>query len=95
MNILNLFVDIQRVKNMAMGYWLINSNRSVVKRFAEKITNANQFKQYIFNDNGIFIGSCDKELPLLKNREEFEKEEAREILKRLSAQRWRRTSLFD
>ena len=33
---------------MAMGYWLITSNRSVIKRFAEKITNAN-------NSSNIFL----------------------------------------
>ena len=38
MNTLNLFVDTQRVKNMKRGYWLINFNKSEVRRFTENKT---------------------------------------------------------
>ncbi len=45
--------------------------------------------------NGKIIGVLGKEPPLLKSIEEFKIEEAREISKRLIAQGWRRTNLFD
>ena len=95
MNILNLFVDTQRVKNMTRGYWLINSNRSEIRRFTENKNNKDQFNKYVFIDNGKIIGVLGKEPPLLQNREEFRIEEAREIWKRLIAQGWRRTNIFD
>ena len=60
MNTLTLFVDTQRVKNMIKGYWLINSNRSEVRRFTENKTNEDQFNKYIFIDNGKIIGVLGK-----------------------------------
>ena len=48
MNILNLFVDTQRIKNMTRGYWLINFNRSEVRRFTEERPNEDQFNKYVF-----------------------------------------------
>ena len=95
MNILNLFVDTQRVKNMTRGYWLINFNRSEVRRFTEERPNEDQFNKYVFIDNGKIIGVLGKEPPLLQKREEFKIEEARQIWMRLIAQGWRRTNLFD
>ena len=80
---------------MKRGYWLINSNRSEVRRFTENKTNKDQFNKYIFIDNGKIIGVLGKEPPLLQNREEFRIEEAREIWKKLIAHGWRRTKLFD
>ena len=80
---------------MMRGYWLINSNRSEVRRFTEDRANEDQFNKYVFIDNGKIIGVLGKEPPLLKNREEFKIEEAREIWKRLIEQGWRRTNLFD
>ena len=95
MNTLNLFVDTQRVKNMTRGYWLINSNRSEIRRFTENKNNEDQFNKYVFIDNGKIIGVLGKEPPLLQNREEYRIEEAREIWKKLIAHGWRRTNLFD
>ncbi len=46
-------------------------------------------------DNGKIIGALGKEPPLIKNREEFKWEEARKIWKKLIANGWRRTNLFD
>ena len=80
---------------MTRGYWLINSNRSEVRRFTENMENEDQFNKYIFIDNGKIIGVLGKEPPLLQNREEFMIEEAREIWKMLIAHGWRRTNLFD
>ena len=95
MNILNLFVDTQRVKNMTRGYWLINFNRSEVRRFTEERANEDQFNKYVFIDNGKIIGVLRKEIPLQKSIEEFKIEEAREIRKRLIEQEFRITILLD
>ena len=48
MNILNLFVDTQRINNMTRGYWLINSNRSEVRGFTEDKAKEDQFNKYVF-----------------------------------------------
>ena len=80
---------------MDRGYWLINSNRSEVKRFTENRDNEDKFNKYVFIDNGKIIGILGKEPPLLQKREEFKLEEARERWKKLIAQGWRRTRLFD
>ena len=76
---------------MSRGYWLINSNRSEVRRFTEDRANDDQFNKYVFVDNGKIIGVLGKEPPLLQHREEFKIEEAREIWEKLISQGWRRT----
>ena len=80
---------------MAKSYWLINSNRSEVRRFTENKANKDKFNNYVFIDNGKIVGVLGKEPPLLQNRQEFKIEEARKIWKRLIAQGWRRTNIFD
>ena len=80
---------------MKRGYWLINSNRSQVRRFTEGRSDEDLFNKYVFIDNGKIISVLGKEPPLLQSREELKIEEAREIWKRLIAQGWRRTNLFD
>ena len=73
---------------MTRGYWLINFNRSEVRRFTEERANEDQFNKYVFIDNGKIIGVLGKEPSLLQSREEFKIEEARDIWKRLIAQGW-------
>ena len=73
---------------MKRGYWLINSNRSEVRRFTEGRDDEDLFNKYVFIDNGKIIGVLGKEPPLLQIREEFKIEEARDIWKRLIAQGW-------
>jgi len=80
---------------MAKGYWLINSNRSEVKRFIENRKNEDKFNKYVFIDNGKIVGYLGKEPPLLQKREEFKIGEAREIWKKLISLGWRRTELFE
>ena len=80
---------------MTKSYWLINSNRSEVRRFTQNRYNKDQFYKYIFVDSGIIVGYLGKEPPLLRTREEFKIEEARKLWKKLVAQGWRRTKLFD
>tara|TARA_Y100001980_G_C14340692_1_gene155007 strand:- start:77 stop:346 length:270 start_codon:yes stop_codon:yes gene_type:complete len=80
---------------MAREYWLINSNRSKVRRFTVNRENKDQFNKYVFIDIGKIIGVLGKVPPLLQKREEFKLEEARDIWKRLITQGWRRTKFFD
>ena len=75
---------------MAKGYWLINSNRSEVRRFTENRSSEDQFNKYVFVDSGKIVGVFGKEPPLLQRREEFKIEEAREIWEKLISQGWRR-----
>ena len=76
---------------MAISYWLINSNRSEVKRFIKNTSNKDQFFDYVFIDSGKVIGILGKEPPLMKKREEVKIEEARDIWKNLINRGWRRT----
>tara|TARA_Y100001978_G_C23456357_1_gene320182 strand:+ start:379 stop:648 length:270 start_codon:yes stop_codon:yes gene_type:complete len=80
---------------MTRGYWLINSNRSEVKRFTENRENLDKFDKYVFIDSGKIVGYLGKEPPLLQRREEFKLEEARKIWKILISQGWRRAKLFE
>ena len=80
---------------MKKFYWLLNTNGSEVRRFSENKFNEDQFNKYVFIDYGKIVGYLGKEPPLLQNREEFKLEQARKIWKKLIAQGWRRTNLFD
>ena len=80
---------------MKRGYWLINSNRSVLRRFTEDWADKDQLNKYVFIGNGKIISLFCKERPLLKRREEFKIDKTRKILKRLIAQGYRRANFFD
>ena len=76
---------------MAHGYWLINSNRSEVKRFIKNENNKDRFFEYMFIDTGKIVGILGKEPPVMQMREELKIEKAREEWKKLLAQGWRIT----
>ena len=40
---------------MAQGYWLINSNRSEVRRFIKNTNNKDRFFEYMFVDTGKIV----------------------------------------
>jgi len=73
------------------NFWLINPNRSMVKRFAKNKQNKDKFFEYMFIDSGKIIGVLGKEPPVLTTREELKIEAAREAWKKLIAQGWRKT----
>ena len=73
------------------SYWLVNSNRSRVKRFIENTNNKDQFFKYMFIDSGKVTSTWGKEPPVMTTREELKKDAAREEWKKLIAQGWRRT----
>ena len=76
---------------MTENIWLINPNRSMVKRFAKNKQNKDKFFEYMFIDSGKIVGVLGKEPPVLTTREEIKIEAAREAWKKLIAQGWRKT----
>ena len=76
---------------MVEEYWLINSNRSKVKRFHKNRQNKDKFFEYIFVDTGKIVGVLGKEPPVMQKREELKIEKAREEWKKLISQGWRVT----
>ena len=73
-------------------FWLINSNRSLVKRFVKNRQNNDKFFEYMFIDSGKIVGLLGKEPPLMTSRKEIKISAAREEWKKLIATGWRRTS---
>ena len=63
---------------MTENYWLINSNRSRVKRFSKNNQNKDKFFKYIFIDSGRILGVLGKEPPLMTTREELKVDKARD-----------------
>ena len=76
---------------MTENYWLINSNRSRVKRFSKNNQNKDKFFEYMFIDSGRILGVLGKEPPLMTTREELKLDIARDEWRKLIAQGCRRT----
>ena len=76
---------------MTEDFWLINSNRSRVKRFTKNNQNKDKYFEYMFIDSGRILGVLGKEPPLMTLREELKVDKAREEWKKLIAQGWRST----
>ena len=79
---------------MEESFWLVNSNRSLVKRFSKNKQNKDKFFEYMFIDSGKIIGVFGKEPPVLTTREELKIEKAREEWKKLISQGWRKTPVI-
>ena len=79
---------------MAKSYWLINSNRSEVKRFIKNDKNIEGVCEYIFIDTGKIVRHLGKEPPLMTTTVCVDIDLAREIYERLLAQGWRKTEEF-
>ncbi len=77
--------------SLTENFWLINSNRSKVKRFSKNNQNKDKFFEYMFIDSGRILGVLGKEPPLMTTREVFKVDKARDEWKKLIAQGWRRT----
>jgi len=73
------------------NFWLINPNRSRVKRFSKNYQNRDKFFEYMFIDSGRILGVFGKEPPLMTTREELKVDKARDKWKKLIAQGWRIT----
>ena len=76
-----------------MEYWLINSDRSRVKRFAKNKNNKDKFFEYMFIDSGKITGIFGEQPPVMTTREELKIDKAREEWKKFLEQGWRRTKV--
>ena len=74
-----------------MEYWLINSNRSEVKRFTKNDRSIEGVFEYMFIDSGKIVGYLGKEPPLMTTTVSVDIDLAREIYERLVYQGWRKT----
>ena len=75
---------------MAKSYWLINSNRSEVKRFMKNDKSIDGVFEYMFIDTGKIVGGLGNKPPVMTNTVSVEIDLAREIYERLLSQGWRK-----
>ena len=76
---------------MTEHFWLLNPNRSMVKRFTKNKHNKDKFFDYMFIDSGKIVGVFGKYPPVMKTTVSVEIDLAREIYERLLSQGWRKT----
>ena len=76
---------------MAKSYWLINSNRSEVRRFIKNEKSVDGVFEYMFIDSGTIVGVLGKKPPVMTTTVSVEIDLAREIYERLLSQGWRKT----
>ena len=68
---------------MSKEHWLINSNRSEVKRFKKNNKSIEGVFEYMFIDSGKIVGVLGKEPPVMTTTISLEIDIAREIYDRL------------
>ena len=73
------------------SYWLVNSNRSRVKRVIENTNNKYHFLKYMLIDSGKLTSRDSKDPSYMTTREELKKDVSREESKKLITHSWRRT----
>ena len=76
---------------MTKSYWLINSNKTEVKRFIKNEKSIEEVFEYMFIDTGKIVGVLGKEHPLMTTTISVDVDLAREIYERLISQGWRKT----
>ena len=76
-----------------MEHWLINSNRSEVKRFIKNDKSIDEVFEYMFIDSGKIVGLLGKEPPVITTTVSVDIDLAREIYERLLSQGWRKTKV--
>ena len=76
---------------MAKSHWLINSERTEVKRFIKNDKSIEGVFEYMFVDTGKIVGVFGKEPPLMTTTVSVDIDLAREIYERLLSQGWRKT----
>ena len=76
---------------MAKSYWLINSNRSEVKRFMKNDKNIEGVCEYMFIDTGKIVRYSGDESYLMSTTVCVDIDLAREIYERLLVQGWEKT----
>ena len=75
---------------MAKSYWLINSDRTEVKRFMRNEKSIEGVFEYMFVDTGKIVGELGKEPPVMTTTVSVDIDLAREIYERLLSQGWRK-----
>ena len=73
---------------MAKSHWLINSNRTEVKRFIKNDKSLDGVFEYMFVDTGKIFDFSGKEPPVMTNTVSIDIDLAREIYERLLSQGW-------
>ena len=73
---------------MAKSYWLINLNRSEVKRFVKNDKSINGVFEYVFIDSGKIVGVLRENPPVMTSTVSVEIDLAREIYERLVSMGW-------
>ena len=76
---------------MAKSHWLINPNKTEVKRFIKNEKSIDGVFEYMFVDTGKIIGMFGKESPIITTTVFVDIELAREIYERLISQGWSKT----
>ena len=76
---------------MAKSHWLINSNRTEVKRFIKNDKSIDGVFEYMFVDTGKIVGVFGTTPPVMTTTVSVEIDLAREIYERLLFQGWRKT----
>ncbi len=76
-----------------MEHWLINSNRSEVKRFIKNDKSIDKVFEYMFIDSAKIVGVLGKEPPVITTTVSVDIDLAREIYERLLSQGWRKTKV--
>ena len=76
---------------MAKSHWLINPNRTEVKRFIKNEKSIDGVFEYMFVDTGKIVGMFGEEPPIMTTTVSVEIELAREIYERLISQGWFKT----
>ena len=76
---------------MAASYWLINANRTEVKRFIKNEKSIDGVFEYMFVDTGKIVGVLGEEPPSMTTTISVDIDLAREIYERLLSQGWRKT----
>ena len=80
---------------MEKSFWLINPNKSEVKRFIKNDKSIKGVFEYIFIDSGKIVELIEEKPPLMTTTVSVDIELAREIYERLVSKGWRRTNLFE
>jgi len=75
---------------MAKSYWLINSQRTEVKRFIKNDKSIDGVFEYMLVDTGKIVGLFGKEPPVMITTVSVEIDLAREIYERLLSKGWRK-----
>ena len=76
---------------MTKSYWLINSNKTEVKRFIKNEKSIEGVFEFMFIDTGKIVGVLGKEPPVMTATVSVDIDLAREIYERLLSQGWRKT----